>query len=200
MKLPELPRLSEPGRYAGLYVVDFGDHTAVGYTAEEVAALLEHEQYREVKVYRIHRVTPAGELELAGVPAERFFSESAMLFFFCDPDAARDGYEALRTLAGREPPPGRAFVHLAELPGGDQASRWVVALVYPAEYEHDMGRWLLDAGYEAGDRVEGGISCATGYRELDKTIHARQQLWPAGSIASRPAGQVLAEVRKAVVR
>ena len=197
MKLPEL---NEPSRYAGLYVVDFGDHTAVGYTAEEVAALLEHERYRDVKVYRIHRVTPARELELAGVPLERFFSESAMLFFFRDADAAHAGYEALLAIAGREPPPGRAFVHLAELGGEAQRGRWVVALVYPAEYEHDMGRWLLESGYDAGEWVEGGISCATGYRELDKTVHARRQLWPAGRAESRPADQVLAEVRKAVVR
>ena len=38
MKLPEL---SSPARYQGLYVFDFGEWTAVGYTAEEIAALLE---------------------------------------------------------------------------------------------------------------------------------------------------------------
>ena len=196
----KLPKLSEPSRYAGLYVVDFGDHTAVGYTAEEVAALLEHERYRDVKVYRIHRVRPAGEMELKGIPLERFFSESAMLFFFDDADEAAAGYDALLATAQREPPPGRAFVHLSELDGSQERGRWVVALVYPAEYDEDMGRWLLVQGYDAGRWVEGGISAATGYRTLEKTIHRRQQLWPAGRVAPRPAEQVLAEVRKAVVR
>ncbi len=196
----KLPHVSEPARYAGLYVVDFGDHCAVGYTAEEVAVLLEHERYRDVKVYRIHRATPRGEFELRGVARERFFSESAMLFWFDSAAAAGAGFEQLVRIAGQDPPPARAFVHLAELNGSTDRGRWVVALVYPAEYDDDIARWLLAHDYTAGDFVEGGISCATGYRELDKAIHHRRQLWPAGRVQPRPAEQVLAAVGNAVQR
>jgi hypothetical protein len=52
MKLPELEK-SE--KYVGLYIFDFGDHTGVGFTAQEVAELLESEKYRDGKVYKIHK-------------------------------------------------------------------------------------------------------------------------------------------------
>ncbi len=42
MKLPEVKN-SE--RYVGLYVVDFGDHSAVGFTADEVAELLDSDKF-----------------------------------------------------------------------------------------------------------------------------------------------------------
>ena len=32
----KLPALKNPELYQGLYVFDFGDHTAVGYTAEQI--------------------------------------------------------------------------------------------------------------------------------------------------------------------
>ena len=73
MKLPEL---QNPEKYAGLYVFDFGgDQVAVGYTADEVAVLLESEKYQEGKVYRIHRALPDGTFELAGVSRRRFEAE-----------------------------------------------------------------------------------------------------------------------------
>ena len=42
-----IPSLEQPERYSGLYVFDFGQWTAVGYTADEVERLLESEAYRE---------------------------------------------------------------------------------------------------------------------------------------------------------
>ncbi len=41
MKLPELEKAE---KYVGLYIFDFGDHAGVGFTAEEVAELLESEK------------------------------------------------------------------------------------------------------------------------------------------------------------
>jgi hypothetical protein len=35
----KLPKLQKPDVYTGLYMVDFGDHSGVGFTAEEVAEL-----------------------------------------------------------------------------------------------------------------------------------------------------------------
>ena len=61
MKMPEL---TSADKYAGLYVFDFGEQAAVGYTAEEIAVLLESEKYRTGKVYRIHRALPDGTMEL----------------------------------------------------------------------------------------------------------------------------------------
>ena len=60
----ELPKLQKPDKYIGLYIFDFGDHCAVGFTAPEIAELLESETYRHGKVYKIHRAYPNGTLEL----------------------------------------------------------------------------------------------------------------------------------------
>ena len=61
MKLPELKK---PDKYIGLYVVDFGNHSGVGFTASEVAELLESEKFKDCKVYKIHNAYPDGRLEL----------------------------------------------------------------------------------------------------------------------------------------
>ena len=60
----KLPALTDPGRYTGLYIVDFGDQVAVGYTAPEVEVLLDHEAYRSCKVFKIHNAYPDGRMEL----------------------------------------------------------------------------------------------------------------------------------------
>ena len=62
----KLPQVQEATKYAGLYVVDFGDHSGVGFTADEVAELLDSERFADVKVYKIHRAFPDGTMELKG--------------------------------------------------------------------------------------------------------------------------------------
>ena len=47
----KLPRVENTPKYQGLYVYDFGDWTAVGYTAGEIAILVESERYRGGKAY-----------------------------------------------------------------------------------------------------------------------------------------------------
>ena len=91
-----LPPVEHPDRYVGLYVVDFGDTCSVGYTAEEVAMLLESEAYAHVKVYRIHDATPQGQLALKGVPRERFQLETGLFFYCRDLASARGGFAELR--------------------------------------------------------------------------------------------------------
>lgn len=66
---------------AGRYVVDFGHETVSGFTAREVAALLESEQFRDIRVYRIHNAYPDGRMELVGVDNTRFNLEDCFLFF-----------------------------------------------------------------------------------------------------------------------
>lgn len=195
-----LPKLSDPGRYRSLYVFDFGDWTAVGYTAPEVAILLEDPRYQAGKVYKIHNATPDGRLELRGVSTERFQLESAMLFWRDNLGDAREDFDALCAAVDRQPPPGRGFVHFAESLAAGQAGRFVTALVYPSEYDDEFARWLLDIDFQGGEQVEGGISMATTYYQLDRHVIDRRQLWSAATIAARTADEVFASVRQAVQR
>lgn len=194
-----LPSVSKPGRFRGLYVYDFGEWTALGYTAEEIAILLESEDYRDGKVYRIHSATPDGRFELQGVSARRFKIESGMFFYRSDADAARDDFETLAAASEKNPPPCRAFLHLADR--GDNASpHYVTALIYPAEYDEAVGQWLLALDYAGGDLAEGGPSHVSNYYEQEKTLLERRQLWSNPAIPSRCPEEVLSNVRVAVQR
>jgi len=77
----KLPKLQKADRYVGLYVLDFGEHTAVGFTAQEAAELLESEKYKNCKVYKIHKAYPDGRVELKGVNSGIFQLEMGMFFY-----------------------------------------------------------------------------------------------------------------------
>ena len=196
----KLPALNEPQRYRGLYVFDFGEWTALGYTAEEIALLLESEQYRGGKVYQIVRAQPDGGLELRGVAPERFRLESGLFFNRETLDAAREDFRTLRELAQRTPPPGRAFVHLIDRGAHEGVPRYAVGLIYPAEYEDAVAQWLLASDYAGGDTVEGGPSHVTNYYAEKPAVLEREQLWPASATSSRSREAVYASVRQAVQR
>jgi hypothetical protein len=191
-----LPKLEKPDRYQGLYVFDFGDHAGVGFTADEVAELLESERYKDAKVYKIHRAHPDGRLELKGVPAQRFQIEAGMLFYSGDVATAQDDFKRLTTLAVQTTPPCRAKVHLVQYEDG----RFAVALVYPAEYDDEVSRWLLAGNYRTAGEVEAGAGAVERYyQELPKVLD-RHQVFGAAETVSRTGEELLACVGMAVQR
>lgn len=196
----KLPMLDDPHRYRGLYVYDFGSWSALGYTAEEIAVLLESEAYRGGKVYKIVRASPDGHLELKGVAAERFQTESGMFFVRAAEPAARRDFSTLRDLGRTHPPPCRAFVQLVDRGPGAGRTRYVTALIYPTEHEDEMATWLLDVAYAGGDTAEGGPSHVSDYQDQVRTILEREQLWSRARTPARSTAEVLANVRQAVQR
>jgi hypothetical protein len=195
MKLPEL---ENPEKYAGLYVFDFGGgQVAVGYTADEVAVLLESQKYQEGKVYRIHRAMPDGTLELAGVSRRRFGTEDGLFFYAMSEEGSRVDFERLCRLADQSPPPCRMKAHWSRLAGARYPH--VAAVIFPAEFTHDVAAWLSAAGFDGGEFVEGGPSQVTSYYEAQPVVVERRQFWPAQS-GSRSADEVLATTHLAVQR
>ena len=91
----KLPKLQNSEKYTGLYIFDFGDHTGVGFTAEEVAELLESEQYKNCKVYKIHRAYPDGKLELKGMQAQTFQLEAGMFFYSQALETSKEDFKKL---------------------------------------------------------------------------------------------------------
>ncbi|QOJ15641.1 MAG: hypothetical protein HRU75_13760 [Planctomycetia bacterium] len=194
----KLPPLDDPARYRRLYVFDFGEWVAVGYTADEIAMLLESERFRDGRVFQIYNAWPDGRMELRGISNARFQLESGMLFFRGDSAAAAADFDELLRTADTAPPPCRAFLHLATLGEGADA-RHVTVLGYPAEYDDEIGDWLTRIGYAGGDWVEGGSSCITTYQDTQRTVHRRAQL-TAREHASRSREEVYSSIRKAVQR
>ncbi len=192
----KLPKLQKPEKYVGLYIFDFGDHAGVGFTAEEVAELLESEKYKNGKVYKIHRAYPDGRLELKGVPTQTFQLEAGMLFYSSALETARGDFKQLVSLAVRSAPPCRAKVHLAKY----NDDKFAVALIYPAEYDDEISSWLLDGRYKTSGTAEGGIEAVQRYYDYKPEILDRHQLFGKSESISRTGQELLAGLKLAVQR
>jgi len=192
----KLPKLQKPDKYVGLYVLDFGEHTGVGFTAQEVAELLESEKYKDCKVYKIHKAYPDGKLELKGVRAETFQLEAGMFFYSSDIEAARWDFKGLVNLAIKSAPPCRAKVHLAKY----NDNKFVVGIIYPAEYDDEISRWLSDGEYKTSGAAEGGAGAVQRYYDYKLEILDRHQLFGESEFESRTGEELLARIKLAVQR
>jgi hypothetical protein len=193
----KLPRLDNPPAYQGLYVFDFGGSVAVGYTAAEVAVLLDSEAHRDGKVYKIHRAYPDGTMELRGVPASRFLLETGMFFCSADPARARADFDALSRLAAEHPAPSRAKLQLATLPGANYPH--AVGLIYPAEHDDEWAAWMLARGFDGGEIVEAGAGHVADWYARAQ-VSDRIQLGGALDKADRTREEILASVGRPVQR
>ncbi len=192
----ELPKLQKPQKYVGLYIFDFGDHAAVGFTAQEVAELLESERYRDGKVYKIHRAYPDGRLELKGVTAQMFQLEAGMFFYSSEKETAERDFKELVNLAVRTSPPSRAKVYLAQY----SPDKFVTALIYPAEYDDEFSSWLLEGRYKTSGPAEGGVEAVQRYYNQQPEILEKHQLFGATESISRTGDELLASLKLAVQR
>ncbi|MBN1436337.1 MAG: hypothetical protein JW936_04625 [Sedimentisphaerales bacterium] len=194
-----LPQLDNADKYVGLYVVDFAEARegcAVGYTAEEIATLLESQEFGDIKVYKIHNARSDGTLELAGVSNERFQLESGMFFHCFDDETGRGDYDRVLGWAKQAPTPCRAKLQLAQ----DEGGQVLLALIYPAEYEEEIGQWLAASGFRGQGAVDAGISQTQSYYEQEYTLLQQEQLWPRESLEPRDQQTLLAAVGDTVQR
>ncbi len=193
MKLPELQNCE---KYVGLYVIDFGDHSGVGFTAQEVAELLESEKFKHIKVYKIHNAYPDGRVELKGVRTELFQLEIGIFFYSTGLESGREDFKQLVDLAVRAAPPARAKVHLAKY----SEQKFVTALIYPAEYNDEFSRWLIEGDYKTAGPAQGGIEAVQRYYNQEPEIIERHQLFGQSAYASRTGEELLASTKIAVQR
>ena len=191
-----MPKLQNSEKYVGLYIFDFGDHTGVGFTAEEVAELLESEKYKNGKVYKIHRAYPDGRLELKGLLSQTFQLEAGMFFYSNALETARDDFKKLVGLAVGTAPPCRAKVHLAKY----DDDKFAVVIIYPAEYDDEVSLWLLDGQYKTSGAAEGGIEAVQRYYDYKPEILDRHQLFGKSESISRTGQELLADLKLAVQR
>ena len=197
--LGRLPRLTNPQRYQGLYVVDFGDGLSVGYVAAEVAALFDSNRFPQMRAFRIHRALPDGTVSLIQVSKDRFRpgADEALFFLQDSAPAARDDFDTLRDLADRHfPCPAR--LELAEIPGREWP--FLTVLIYPVEYTDDVSRFLLSVSYEGGETVELGTHKLAAFRQANPRIIDQMKLTPAPADTPRPLEELLATRHFAVQR
>ncbi len=193
MKLPELKK---PERYVGLYAIDFGDHSAVGFTADEVAELLESQKSFNITVYKIYRASPDGTLEIKGVQKDRFQLESGLFFYTADRETNYQAYQRLVRLAVTQQPPCRAKVHLAQWDEG----QYVLGLIYPAEYEEEISAWLIQGRFEAEGLAEAGVGVVQQYYDRSPEVLERHQLFGQAQFESRSGDELLVGLKRAIQR
>ena len=192
MKLPEL---ENPKEYIGLYVVDFGDRCSTGFTAAEVAELLESESFKNVNIFKIHNAYPDGKIELKAISSDIFQLEAGMFFYSEGLDRTQKDFIQLANIAENTPPPSRAKLHMAQ-----DEDRFAIALIYPAEYDDEFSRWLLDTGYRTKGEVCGGIDIVNRYYNAKPKMLEKKTLWPAASIESKNGDQLIESTKLAVQR
>lgn len=193
-----LPPLSDPRRYVGLFVYDFGDHTAVGYTAGEVRVLREAEAYRGGSAYQIYRVDERGRVELRGVIDERLTAQEATCFLRDDAGAARADHNQLLRLAEERPLPCPCEAMLGRV--YDWTPPHVLALLYPAHAAHLVAGWLQQVNFAGGDDVIAGTDVCGELLAASALWIDRRTLPGAMSLVDRPAEEVLQNVKIPVQR
>ncbi len=193
----KLPRLNHPERYTGLYIYDFGQHVAVGYTAEEVRMLQDSAEHGAGTAYLIYRADPGGQLLLRGIDHLGIPVPEALVFYHSTLEAAAEDYAVLQDLARNHAPPCvlhwyRAIVSEAE---------WshCAVLVYEAHATEVVGRWLNAVGFAGGEFVEADTSMA---RRVATPGGAEEHIAiaPDPRYHARPRDQVLARVHDAIQR
>ncbi len=192
-----LPALSNPVRYTGLYIFDFGDHVSVGYTLEEIEYLLNESEYSQCKVYKIHRAHSDGTLEICGVSRMDWSRMGGLVLWFSQEEAARLAFDKLFELASKTPPPGRCEIILTH----KRCAEYPYALIirYVQELDEVMSNWLIELDFFAGDYSQSGT------RIISQLIAGANQLGcyqlePKEFLVSRTKEQVLADVDKLIQR
>lgn len=192
----KLPKIEKPQQYIGLYAIDFGDHNGIGFTADEVAELLESKKFQDITVYKIHRACPDGTLEIKGVSKDAFQLESGLFFFAADLKSCQKGFQSMIRLAVTQQPPCRAKIHVAKWDEG----QYVLGLIYPAEYEDEVSAWLIQGQFEAEGLAEGGVSVVQQYYDKAPELLERHQLYSQGRFESRTGDELLVGLKRAVQR
>lgn len=194
----QLPPLDQPQRYAGLFVYDFGDHTAVGYTAAEIAVLRFSTHHRHGKAYEIYRVDDSGSIELRGVSDAALVARDGLAFLRHTLSEARADYDILVSLAERWPCPVSAELTLARVYMFEPD--YAVVLTYPATASSIFARWLDDAHYRGGSTVLAGpqVIRETGGANLIRL--ASTALRAKTGYSDRSAEEVLRSVDRPVQR
>jgi len=191
-----IPKIENASKYVGLYVVDFGETSSVGFTANEVAELVESEKFADIKIYKIYGAYPDGKMELKGVPSDIFQLEKGMFFYAGSEETAEKEFNNLIALAETTLPPCRAKIELAKITD----ELFTTAIIYPAEYNDQVSSWLIDIDYTTSGAAAGGIEAVTSYNQQKAETIATNQLRSEQAYISRTGEELFDSAKQAVQR
>ncbi len=159
---------SEHHSLVGRFIIETGNERWTGLTAVETATFLEEHPDETVVIYRIHRVTEEGRMELVSVLPQAFKMEEAILFRRSAADLARRDFTDLQEAASATPPPCPIRLQLAE--DADSSLPHVLALVVSAPCLENVGHWLRQCRLRPGDAVEAGAAAWQAFQAASPRI------------------------------
>jgi hypothetical protein len=119
------------------------------------------------------------------------------MFFYEDNHLkAKADFKSLVNIAVRSVPPCRAKVQLARY----SDDKFATALIYPAEYDDEISRLLIENEYKTKGATEGGVGAVERYYAAKPEILERHQLTGQSAIESRSGEELLANLKVAVQR
>ncbi len=193
-----LPPISDPHRYAGLYVYDFGDHVSIGYTAIEIRMLRETRRFQGGTAYEVYRVDENGAMELRGAGDERLAAIEAFCFLRKGGADARRDYTTIRQAAEQDPVCARVELQLARAYDFDPPD--VTALLYPIAASVVVSNWLQIHAAGFGDSIEAGQDAYIRFIQSSGMRIDSCQLAARMDYADRSAEEVFAAVDLACQR
>jgi len=194
----KLPPVHDPGKYAGLYVYDFGDRVSIGYTANEVRMLREVPEHRGGTAYEIYRVNERGGFELRGSSADRLGATEAMCFLRGSGAKARGDYDELVAAAERVPIGANVEAVLGRVYDFDPPD--VTALLYAVSSSAVVSAWLRAHLPDFTGAVEAGCDVHARFTQSSGMRIASSQLAAPMDYTDRPYDVVMAQVGLAVQR
>jgi hypothetical protein len=198
MDAMKLPPISDPWRYEGLFVFDFGEWVSVGYTAEEVAVLLESKEHRNGAAYRVYRVNAQGGMELIAVRGGELYGEEMMLFASRDSLEAQAGFSSLKEAAQQSPIGCAARIEMIDVALEEHPHG--VCLIYPRHAGNIVSAWLVAMAFQGGEVVLGGAEALNAYNGAKAAPVASCRLVARADYTPRLADEILRSVRRPLQR
>lgn len=192
-----LPAISNPSRYLGLFVFDFGDHVGVGYTAGEIDMLRATPEFQRGAAYQVYRIHENGGFELRGVLSTNLSLLEAICFLRADGTAARRDYDEILRAAHSEALPVEAELRL--LRSYIFKPPDLTALIYPAHASHLLSGWIGQARLSPGDRVEAGVESMKAL-ETGTGLTVKSTRLPSKAPQDRTLRELMDSVRRPLQR
>ncbi len=133
----------------GRFIVELPGERRVGLSFDEAALLRETPRGREAIVYRIHRISEDGRMELIGVSDAALRRSACFAYHRNEVREARLDFDGILEHARITPPPCRIELRLLREAPPQSAS--LVALKFPEVCADAVKVWLAAIGRSLGD-------------------------------------------------
>jgi len=193
-----LPPVPDPHRYAGLFVLEFVEHTSIGFTAGEIALLRGMDEYADCRFWQIYRVNESGGFELRALSEASLATREAWCIQRADAGQARQDFRRMIAAATEEPVTFPAEVHLARL--YDFEPQNVTTILYEGPSAPLVSGWLASLNIEGNPPMQVGADARQRFLSANGIRMDSAMLNADLDYTDRPLDLLLANIDRALQR